>query len=64
MLRFCLCICFETIWVYILFLTNLEDEISIKGAEFVSPKISRIFFKKTNTIIIVLWKVGNEKRKL
>jgi hypothetical protein len=31
MLRFCLCICFETIWVYTPFLTNLEDEISVKG---------------------------------
>jgi hypothetical protein len=32
-----LCICFETIWVYILFLTNLEDEISVKGVGFVKP---------------------------
>jgi hypothetical protein len=41
MLKFCLCICFETIWVYILFLTDLEDEIFIKGVGFVRPKIIR-----------------------
>jgi hypothetical protein len=28
------------------FLTNLEDEISVKGVGFVRPKISRIFFNQ------------------
>jgi hypothetical protein len=31
-----------------LFLTNLEDEISIKGVGFVKPKISIIENKETN----------------
>jgi hypothetical protein len=38
---FCLWICSKTIWLYILFLTNLEDEISCKGVGFVKPKIGR-----------------------
>jgi hypothetical protein len=36
---FCLCICSETIWLYILFLTNLEDKILVKGVGFIIPKL-------------------------
>jgi hypothetical protein len=37
MLRFCLCICVEK-KSYIPFLTNLEDEISVKGVGFVTSQ--------------------------
>jgi hypothetical protein len=37
--NFWLRICFETKFGYILFLTNLGDEISFKGVGFVKPKI-------------------------
>jgi hypothetical protein len=39
------------------FLTNLEDEISVKGVGFVRPKIR--LRKKTNKYdIIMLWELG------
>jgi hypothetical protein len=34
-----LCTCFETKLGYIIFLVNLEDEVSFKGVGFVKPKI-------------------------
>jgi hypothetical protein len=38
---FCLCICSETIWLYILFLTNLEDKILVKGGRIYNTQIIR-----------------------
>jgi hypothetical protein len=41
--------CSGTIWLYLVFLTNLEDEISFMGEGFVRPKIGRR--KKINIYI-------------
>jgi hypothetical protein len=45
----CIMPCSGTIWLYLVFLTNLEDEISFMGEGFVRPKIGRR--KKINIYI-------------